>query len=138
MSRRKSEGSHSGETYSPSVCNIIFFLIIRGTRTSQLAGIFGRSSEEAVNLCWKRICLNATDYPNKRDLKRFKLKPIVDIPWPYLNFYAKQFIMIQMYEVEKKSNPKRISKQTGIPIDKIEKFLESQKMLPQHERVSLL
>ena len=138
MSRKKGEGSHSGETYSPSVCNVIFFLLIRGIRMSQLTNIFGRSSEEAINLCWKRICLNATDYPNKRDLKRFKLTPIIDVPWPCLNFYAKQFVMMQTHKVEKKSSPERISKQTGIPIEKIEKFLEGQKMLPQHERVSLL
>jgi hypothetical protein len=142
MSRKKNKDkgkeSHEGENYSPWECVLIFFSLIRGlTTVEKLAESLVRSPAGILN-CWKRICTNSTDYRDKRDLKRFKLFPFSDKPYPFLNGYAKYFIQKQIFEVKQKSNAKKISQQTGIPVQKVQDWIDKKSESFQRRKTNML
>ena len=135
MSRKK-EGKkeHHGEIYSEFEYNLIFFDHIRGRNLWETARVLGREISGIGN-CWRRLCWNATDFPNKRI---YKLRPPSDKVWSCLNGYAKEYIEIQVFEVEKKSNARKISEQTAIPVHIIQEWIDTLRKIPRKAKTPSL
>lgn len=134
MSRKKGKELHSGRPYSNLEYMLIFFAYLRGYNMGQVAQSLERSFE-AIHLCWRRMCNNASA---DDDMKVYDfLKPFSDKPWTHINGYAEEYIQAQIFEVEKKSDAVTISKRTGIPVGMIQKYITRLEQIPRKETPSL-
>lgn len=114
MSRKKDEKSNKGKTYSVEECNFIAFSLIWGICSPErLATKLGRTSANAIERMFDRICRDASDYPDRRG--EYKLWPIISsVGLKYINAFAWQFIVEQ--HIVRKKNLENISLKTGMDL----------------------
>jgi hypothetical protein len=116
MSRGPGKALYSGKQYSSYEENLIFLWVIRVPNYLWLlAKMIGHTEDEIWHV-WRRICRNASAFA---DQKPRILRPPSNKPWLHINGFAQEYIEEQIFEVEKKSTPEKIHKETAIPTEKI-------------------
>lgn len=123
MSRKVDKKSNKGKTYSVEECNFIAFSLIWGICGSErLATKLGRTSANAIERMFTRICMDASDYPDMRG--EYKLWPIISsIELKYINAFAWQFIVEQYLARKKPLN--NIAMRTGMDLDVMKEEIEN-------------
>lgn len=114
MSRNTNKKNNHGKMYSIEECNFIAFCLIWGICTPErLATKLGRTSANAIERMFDRVCKDASDYPDMRG--EYKLWPIISsVGLKYINAFAWQFI-VEQHIVRKKSLDD-VSMRTGMDL----------------------
>lgn len=121
MSRKKGVEKNSGKDYTVEEYNLIFWLVGMGVPIHIVARVLKRNVS-GIERAWDRLCVNGTDYPNK---KLYVLKDLMGRGKTPLTGPFKEYIQRQWTEVEEKTSIKELSERTGIPERKITNFIET-------------
>jgi len=119
MNKEKDKKSNAGKDYGKDEYNFIFFCMIRSILPINICRALGRKNEQVIISAFRRICLDASAYQNK---KIYELKPCTDRPYLHLNGPAKFFIYQQC--IVRMKSIRLVSQQTSIPMSLINRHIE--------------
>lgn len=109
-----------GKNYSAEEYNLIFILHIMGLFFREIARILGRQ-EDDIRRAWDRLCVNGTNYPDKR---LYRLKPLTTRESINFGGPAKEYIEVQWSKVKKRPTIRQLSRRMGIVENTIVIFIK--------------